>query len=210
MTAGQTTTANIGLTPTDTQAPSTPADLAATTVSGTQINLTWNASADNTAVAGYRIYRDGTMVGTSASTTYSDTGLSSSSGYTYEVDAYDGMPNYSAKSNSVVGNTAAGVATWGPSSDSECDTVINSMGVPTDNHNGTANNVGKHSTSAGYDEARPCFHWLGTGTNTPLNKNIVTTGGTFSHSLNAVYSTDRRGISWRIYALEGLAQQLLL
>ena len=39
-----------------------PANLAAQVVSSTQINLSWNLSADNVGVAGYKIYRDGTFL----------------------------------------------------------------------------------------------------------------------------------------------------
>ena len=81
----------------------------------------------------------------------------------------------------------ASAAQWGPNSNGECDTMINSMTITSDNHNGTANNVGRHSSTTGYNEARPCFHWIGTGVNTPLNPNIVTTGGSFTHRITAAY-----------------------
>src|SRR3989344_4780579 len=42
----------------DTQAPSTPANLSATSISSSQINLSWTASIDNIGVTGYRIYRN--------------------------------------------------------------------------------------------------------------------------------------------------------
>src|ERR1044071_8173403 len=58
-------------------APSVPTGLSATPVSQSQINLTWSASTDTggSGLAGYRIYRGGTQVGTSATTSFSDTGL---------------------------------------------------------------------------------------------------------------------------------------
>ena len=43
--------------PTDTQAPTTPASLAATASSNSQINLSWTASTDNVGVTGYRVER---------------------------------------------------------------------------------------------------------------------------------------------------------
>ena len=60
----------------DTVPPSTPTGLTATAVSATQINLSWNPSTDNVGVTGYQIFRNGTQVGTSTTTTFSDTGLS--------------------------------------------------------------------------------------------------------------------------------------
>ena len=41
----------------DTNPPTTPAGLAATVVSSSQINLTWTASTDNVGVTGYRVER---------------------------------------------------------------------------------------------------------------------------------------------------------
>ena len=37
-----------------------------------QINLAWAASTDNVAVTGYKIYRNGTQITTSTTTSYSD------------------------------------------------------------------------------------------------------------------------------------------
>ena len=73
--------------------PSIPTGLTATAVSTTQINLSWNASTDNVAVTGYQIFRNGTQVGTSTTTTFSDTGLSPSTSYSYTVRAVDAAAN---------------------------------------------------------------------------------------------------------------------
>jgi chitodextrinase len=60
----------------DATAPSVPTTLQGTGASASQVNLTWTASTDNVGVTGYRVYRNGSQVGTTASTGYSDTGLS--------------------------------------------------------------------------------------------------------------------------------------
>jgi hypothetical protein len=84
----------------ETTAPSKPAGLNASAVSGTQINLSWSASTDNTGVRGYGIYRNGVLVNTVAKNvlSYSDTKLTPSTNYVYEVDAFDGSGNHSALS----------------------------------------------------------------------------------------------------------------
>jgi chitodextrinase len=46
----------------DIEAPTTPTGLAATAVSSSQITLSWNVSTDNVGVAGYRIYRNGSLL----------------------------------------------------------------------------------------------------------------------------------------------------
>jgi glucose/arabinose dehydrogenase len=79
----------------DTIPPSTPTGLAATAISSTQINLSWTASTDNVAVTGYQILRNGTQVGSSTTTTFSDTGLSPNTTYSYTVRAVDAAANTS-------------------------------------------------------------------------------------------------------------------
>lgn len=85
----------------DTTAASVPTGLTATAVSGSQINLSWNASTDNVGVSGYRIHRNGVQIATSDATTHSDTGLAANTSYNYTVSAYDAAGNDSAQSNSV-------------------------------------------------------------------------------------------------------------
>lgn len=82
-------------------APSVPTGLSATAVSPTQINLSWSASTDTggSGVAGYRIYRDGSQIGTSAATSYSDPSLTNGTTYSYRVAAYDAAGNISAPSS---------------------------------------------------------------------------------------------------------------
>ncbi|KKL22663.1 hypothetical protein LCGC14_2433190, partial [marine sediment metagenome] len=95
----------IGLGPPDITPPTTPTVLQATAVSSSQIDLSWSASTDNTGVTGYRIYRDGTEIATIAATTYSDTGLSVLTTYSYTVSAYDAAGNESNQSSSVLVTT---------------------------------------------------------------------------------------------------------
>ena len=81
-------------------APATPTDLSATAFSGTQINLTWTESSDKVGVAGYNIFvRDGSQVGTSQTSSFSDTGLEPSTIYEYQVQAFDAAGNLSSLSN---------------------------------------------------------------------------------------------------------------
>ena len=58
-----------------------------------QVNLSWNASADGPGnIDGYRIYRNGSAIGTvgASSTTFSDSGATCFSTYAYLVKAYKG------------------------------------------------------------------------------------------------------------------------
>ncbi len=84
----------------ETTPPTTPGNLNASAVSGTQINLSWAAAGDNSGVRGYGIYRDGVLINTvdHTSLSYSDTNLSPSTTHTYRVDAFDGSGNHSSHS----------------------------------------------------------------------------------------------------------------
>lgn len=93
---------------TDTQAPTQPAGLTATAVSGSQIDLSWTASTDDVGVTGYKVYRNGVQVGMAAGTTFSDTGLTPLTGYSYTVSAYDAAGNESAVSDIVGATTLQG------------------------------------------------------------------------------------------------------
>jgi regulation of enolase protein 1 (concanavalin A-like superfamily) len=95
---------SIGPVP-DYQAPSMPADLQVTETNATSVSLGWAASTDNVAVAGYRIYRDGSQVGTSGGTTYTDSGLTPQTSYDYAVAAYDAAGNVSATTTPVTVQT---------------------------------------------------------------------------------------------------------
>ena len=108
--SAQSAAANV--TTPDTIAPTIPTSLTATTASPSRINLSWGASSDSggSGLAGYRVYRGGSHIATTAATSYSDTGLASSTAYSYTVTAYDNatITNTSAPSNT------ANVTTWGP------------------------------------------------------------------------------------------------
>jgi CubicO group peptidase (beta-lactamase class C family) len=74
----------------DRTAPSDIAGLAADEILADEVTLTWDASTDaDTAVAKYWIYRDGAWIAEVTQPTYTDTGLSPSTSYTYDVQAFN-------------------------------------------------------------------------------------------------------------------------
>jgi PKD repeat protein len=77
---------------------SAPVNLTALAVSSSGINLSWSAPAENFGVTGYNIFRDGVQIATVTGTTYSDSGLSPSTTYTYTVSSYNSVGNNSAVS----------------------------------------------------------------------------------------------------------------
>lgn len=95
----------------DTQAPSVPAGLGATTTSSSQINLIWNPSTDNVGVAGYKVFRNGSQIATTTAVSFSNTGLAANTTYMYAVAAFDAAGNASGLSNTVQATTTPPDAT---------------------------------------------------------------------------------------------------
>lgn len=91
----------------DKTTPLRPTDLLASAASSSSIALNWTASSDDVGVTGYKIFRNGSQISTSTANAFSDTGLSSSKTYTYNVSAYDAAGNESAQSSSATATTLA-------------------------------------------------------------------------------------------------------
>jgi chitodextrinase len=83
------------VSPADTSPPTQPSNLSATPLDATHISLSWTASSDNVAVAGYRIYRGSTLVSSVSTPGFADTGLVAGTSYTYQVFAFDAAGNTS-------------------------------------------------------------------------------------------------------------------
>ena len=87
--------------PSDTTPPSAPTSLTGLTSSVPSVALSWSPSTDNVGVTGYNIYRGGVQIGTSASTSYTDSAVAFSTTYSYFVKAYDAAGNVSLSSNTI-------------------------------------------------------------------------------------------------------------
>src|SRR5262249_18357209 len=107
----------------DTTPPSAPGTLTATATGSSQINLAWGAASDNVGVPGCRIGRcqgsgctPFTQIAapTGTGTTYSDSGLSASTSYTYRVRAVDAASNLGGYSNTGTATTQAATDTTPP------------------------------------------------------------------------------------------------
>ncbi|WP_327170694.1 glycoside hydrolase family 6 protein [Streptomyces sp. NBC_01336] len=95
----------------DTQAPTAPTGVTATAKTSGSVSLSWTASTDNTGVTGYDVFRNGVKVGSTTTTSYTDSGLSASTAYTYTVKAKDAAGNVSAASSALSATTSAGGGT---------------------------------------------------------------------------------------------------
>jgi hypothetical protein len=85
----------------DVEPPTAPGGLTAALGKGKKVTLTWAASSDNVAVAGYRVYRDGALVASTTGTSLIDAIAGRSATHTYYVVAYDSAGNSSPPSSAV-------------------------------------------------------------------------------------------------------------
>ena len=108
----------------DTQPPSVPANVTLSNPSVGTVLVSFAASSDNVGVTGYKIYRGGTQVVSTASTTYADVGLVAGT-YSYTVSAFDAAGNTSAQSApvSIMLASQSGTATVSPNPASPGQTI---------------------------------------------------------------------------------------
>jgi chitinase len=81
-------TINVG-PPVDELPPSTPGNPAVTGTGPVSATFSWSASIDDSGVTGYRVSRNGTVLGTVTGTRYDDTRLAPATRYEYSVVALD-------------------------------------------------------------------------------------------------------------------------
>ncbi|MFC4635593.1 endonuclease [Dokdonia ponticola] len=96
----------------DTQAPTAPANLSASSVGETSLTLSWNAATDNVGVTEYEVYQGSTVIGNPSTTSYTVTGLSSATNYSFSVRAKDAAANVSNASNTISVTTDAVVLNY--------------------------------------------------------------------------------------------------
>ena len=92
----------------DSTPPTAPTGLSASPVSESQIDLAWTAADDpESGIHHYNVYRDTVLIDTATGTSYSDTGLSEATSYTYEVSAVNGAMAEGPRSGPVAEQTLA-------------------------------------------------------------------------------------------------------
>lgn len=90
----------------DTTPPSPPT-LTASGTTSFSTNLSWSGATDNIGVTDYDVYRGAILIGTTSSSTFVASGLSSSTLYSFTVRAKDANGNVSVPSNTVTITTLA-------------------------------------------------------------------------------------------------------
>ncbi len=91
----------------DTTPPSVPTALSKSNITSSAATISWGASTDNVGVALYRILRNAALLTTTLGTSYTNTGLTPSTTYSYTVQALDAAGNASAPSSPLSVTTLA-------------------------------------------------------------------------------------------------------
>jgi hypothetical protein len=115
--------------PPATQLPSTPTNLSAAAPSSSQVNLSWNASTGTTSdpVSGYQVFRNGTQINTSATTSVSDTTVAAGTTYSYTVAAVNSANEVSTQSAAANVTTPASTPSPSPGSSSSLSQLAASL-----------------------------------------------------------------------------------
>jgi fibronectin type 3 domain-containing protein len=85
----------------DATPPTVPNGISITAVSSAEVKVSWQPSADDIGVKGYRIYRNGEYLKKTDATSMTDTGLKPKTKYCYRVSAYDRSGKESGRSTDV-------------------------------------------------------------------------------------------------------------
>ena len=98
----------------DIEVPSAPQNVTSSAISCTSIELSWDGSADNISVDGYKIFRNNLEIGTTINTNYIDSDLTQGTEYTYKILALDAKGNLSTNSQEVIATTLSSADTESP------------------------------------------------------------------------------------------------
>ncbi|WP_432154132.1 glycosyl hydrolase family 18 protein [Streptomyces tricolor] len=98
-------------------APSAPGTPTASSVTDTSVKLSWSAATDDKGIKNYDVLRDGTKVATVTTTSYTDTGLTAGTDYSYTVRARDTADQTGPVSGAVKVHTTGGGTTPPPTGD---------------------------------------------------------------------------------------------
>jgi hypothetical protein len=124
----------LGWTVEDTAPPTAPSGLSASNITATSFTLTWIASNDDCGVADYLVYRDGLLLGSTSTTSFQITGLTSATTYGMTVRARDTAGKVSASSAPLA---IVPMAPWpwagNPNGDGDGDGVPNSQDADPNN-----------------------------------------------------------------------------
>src|SRR5882762_6917846 len=187
--------------PPDTTPPTAPTNLAATTFSNTQINLTWTASTDDVGVTGYLLERcqgaacsNFAQIAAPLVANFSDTGLTASTSYSYRLRAVDSAGNASPYSNVASATTLSGgpviTAPSNLAATAASNTQINLSWAAATETGGT---ISQYLVERCAGAACSNFSQVGTATATSFGDTGLTAATTYSYRVRATDASSNLG-----------------
>ncbi|MEC2867315.1 lytic polysaccharide monooxygenase [Bacillus bombysepticus] len=183
----------------DTEAPTQPQALHTTKVTANSVELNWNPSTDNVGVKEYQVVRDGKVINTVPSATFTDKNLKANTGYTYTVKALDASGNVSKESNTVfvkttneVPDTEAPTQPKGLHSMGTTSSSIDLMWSPSDDNFAVDHYAVYRETSSGQ------FVVVGTSQSTSFTDKSVQPNTTYKYTVTAVDKAGNESIKSNI------------
>ncbi len=157
---------------------STPPSAPVVTASGTtqtSANLSWSGATDNVGVTGYDVYRNGSLLASVSGTTYTASGLTPSTTYSFYVRAKDAAGNVSVNSNTVNVTTLANSVSYCTSQgNSTADEYINRVQL------GSINNLS--GNNGGYGNFTNLSTNIVRGTSNTITITPAWTGTTYNEA----------------------------
>jgi len=206
-------TVNIGGSGGDTQDPTTPTNLSASNVTETSADLSWTASTDNVGVTGYDIYVDGSLDGSSTSTSYALTGLSAGTTYAVGVVAKDAAGNESSEASINVTTQSGGITCSATETAPYSEGFESGFGswsqVSGDDFNWTRRSGGTPSSNTGPSSAQEGTYYIYVESSSPnySNKTAIIEGPCFDLSGETSASFSFRYHMYGASAMGGLELQ---
>jgi chitodextrinase len=169
----------------DVMAPTVPTGVSATALGVSSVQISWQASADNRGVVGYSVYRAGSLIATvTDGLSYTDTGLASSTAYSYTVTAYDAAGNEGSAGVEAIATTQTPPDVTAPTKPTNFKLTLNTTNI-TLNWTGSTDNVGVVGYVIGRNGVK-----IATVTTLSYVDTAVVQGTAYSYS---VYAIDAAG-----------------
>ncbi len=176
----------------DGTAPQIPAGLHVVAVSPQESYLKWDIPVDDMFVAGYDIYRDDALIGTTGTSGFIDRSMPPGTTHTYQVTAFDGAGNESARSKAVMISAPAASSS-----------VLDSLPA------GHWYEVPESSIYSQLGGIKPNVMepWSGAAYDTKRDRLVVWGGGHNNYYGNELYAFDINSLHWQQLTLDTPADQ---
>jgi fibronectin type 3 domain-containing protein len=164
--------------------PGVPTGLKTTSLTSAQVGLGWTAPTGSDPAVSYKIYRNGSAVGTSNTTSYNDGGVTAGMTYSYAVSGVD--------ANNAEGPQSSGLSVSVPGTPDTIPPTVTMTAPPSGNVSGK---VTVSATASDNVQVKSVQFYLDYGSNTASTLGAIINPPASSKSYNASYSWDTTALA---------------